>query len=76
MKPPKKGINFTQHKDKENKIFITGWRVAQAADLSRDTWISAMSGECIGVGDIMAYYVDTQEARPGFVPPWARMKWC
>ena len=35
MKPPKKGINFTQHKDKENKIFITGWRVAETADLQQ-----------------------------------------
>ena len=26
-----------------------------------------MSGVCIDIGDIMAYYVDTQEARPGFV---------
>ena len=33
---------------------------------SSGLWLSSLSGECIGLGDLVAYYVDTAESRPGF----------
>ena len=50
--------------DSADKVFIPGWQ--RQLTSSTGTWLSTMSGECIGLGDLVAYYVDTQEARPGF----------
>ena len=63
--------------DSADKVFIPGWQ--RQLTSSTGTWLSTMSGECIGIGDLVAYYVDTQETRRGkgyIIPPWARTNWC
>ena len=55
---------FKVREDSADKVFIPGWQ--RQLTSSTGTWLSTMSGECIGLGDLVAYYVDTQEARPGF----------
>jgi len=50
--------------DSVDKVFVPGWK-RQLAN-SSGVWLSTMSGECIGLGDMVAYYVDTQDIRPGY----------
>ena len=49
--------------DSADKVFIPGWQ--RQLTSSTGTWLSTMSGECIGIGDLVAYYVDSQETRRG-----------
>jgi len=50
--------------DCNDKVFIPGWK--RQLSNSSGLWLSSLSGECIGLGDLVAYYVDTVESRPGF----------
>jgi len=50
--------------DCNDKVFIPGWK--RQLSNSSGLWLSSLSGECIGLGDLVAYYVDTVERRPGF----------
>jgi len=50
--------------DSMDKVFVPGWK-RQLAN-SSGIWLSTMSGECIGLGDMVAYYVDTEDIRPGY----------
>merc|ERR1719470_626054 len=60
----KNGAVLKVREDSQDKVFVPGWK-RQLAN-SSGTWLSTMSGECIGLGDLVAYYVDTQEVRkPG-----------
>jgi len=60
----KNGAVLKVREDSQDKVFVPGWK-RQLAN-SSGTWLSTMSGECIGLGDLVAYYVDTQEVRPGY----------
>jgi len=58
------GAVLQVREDSEDKVFVPGWQ-RQLANTS-GKWLSTVSGECIGLGDLVAYYVDTQETRPDF----------
>merc|ERR1719228_3122130 len=58
------GAVLKVREDSHDKVFVPGWK-RQLAN-SSGVWLSTMSGECIGQGDLVAYYVDVQEARPGY----------
>jgi len=58
------GAVLKVREDSQDKVFVPGWK-RQLAN-SSGVWLSTMSGECIGQGDLVAYYVDVQEARPGY----------
>jgi len=50
--------------DSDDRVFIPGWKRQMAN--SPGIWLSTTTGECLGLGDLVAYYVDTIETRPGF----------
>merc|ERR1719233_529795 len=58
------GAVLKVREDSEDKVFVPGWK-RQLAN-SSGTWLSTMSGECIGLGDLVAYYVDLLDIRPGY----------
>jgi len=58
------GAVLQVREDSKDKVFVPGWQ-RQLANTS-GKWLSTVSGECIGLGDLVAYYVDTQETRPDF----------
>jgi len=58
------GAVLKVREDSEDKVFVPGWK-RQLAN-SSGMWLSTMSGECIGMGDLVAYYVDTVDVRPGY----------
>ena len=50
--------------DSADKVFVPGWQRQMSTNTG--TWLSTLSGECIGLGDLVAYYVDTLDNKPGF----------
>jgi len=64
MEIRRNGAVLKVREDTQDKVFVPGWK-RQLAN-SSGTWLSTMSGECIGLGDLVAYYVDMQEVRPGY----------
>jgi len=58
------GAVLSVREDSQDKVFVPGWK-RQLAN-SSGVWLSTMSGECIGQGDLVAYYVDIQDVRPGY----------
>eukprot|EP00092_Neocalanus_flemingeri_P010737 GFUD01011566.1.p1 GENE.GFUD01011566.1~~GFUD01011566.1.p1 ORF type:complete len:1082 (+),score=307.60 GFUD01011566.1:76-3246(+) len=58
------GAVLKVREDSQDKVFVPGWK-RQLAN-SSGTWLSTLSGECIGQGDLVAYYVDTQDVRTGY----------
>merc|ERR1712240_329458 len=50
--------------DSSDKVFVPGWQ--RQITTCDGKWLSTMSGECIGLGDLVAYYVDSQDMRPGY----------
>jgi len=58
------GAVLQVREDSQDKVFVPGWQ-RQLANTS-GKWLSTVSGECIGLGDLVAYYVDTQDTRPDF----------
>merc|ERR1719420_1585901 len=58
------GAVLKVREDSEDKVFVPGWK--RQLSNSSGTWLSTMSGECIGLGDLVAYYVDLQDIRPGY----------
>ena len=58
------GAVLQVREDSQDKIFVPGWQ-RQLSNTS-GKWLSTLSGECIGLGDLVAYYVDPQESRPDF----------
>jgi len=64
MEIRRNGAVLKVREDSQDKVFVPGWK-RQLAN-SSGTWLSTMSGECIGLGDLVAYYVDMQDIRPGY----------
>ena len=58
------GAVLQVREDSKEKVFVPGWQRQLANTPGK--WLSTLSGECIGLGDLVAYYVDTQESRPDF----------
>merc|ERR1719317_990983 len=58
------GAVLKVREDSEDKVFVPGWK--RQLSNSSGTWLSTLSGECIGLGDLVAYYVDLQDIRPGY----------
>jgi len=50
--------------DGPDKVFVPGWM--RKLSNKAGTWLSTASGECIGLGDLVAYYVDT-EVKSGYI---------
>ena len=64
MEIRRNGAVVKVREDSADKVFIPGWQ--RQLTSSTGTWLSTMSGECIGLGDLVAYYVDTMDNKPGF----------
>jgi len=60
----KNGAVLQVREDSHDKVFVPGWQRQLANNPGK--WLSTVSGECIGLGDLVAYYVDTQETKPDF----------
>merc|ERR1719420_1812114 len=58
------GAVLKVREDSEDKVFVPGWK--RQLSNSSGTWLSTLSGECIGLGDLVPYYVDLQDIRPGY----------
>merc|ERR550517_1815144 len=58
------GAVLQVREDSQDKVFVPGWQRQLANTPGK--WLSTVSGECIGLGDLVAYYVDTQETKPDF----------
>jgi len=58
------GAVLQVREDSQDKVFVPGWQRQLANNPGK--WLSTVSGECIGLGDLVAYYVDTQETKPDF----------
>ena len=58
------GAVLKVREDSQDKVFVPGWKRQLANGSSM--WLSTMSGECIGLGDLVAYYVDVQDVRAGY----------
>ena len=57
------GAVLQVREDSQDKVFVPGWMRQLTSTPGK--WLSTLSGECIGLGDLVAYYVDTQETRRG-----------
>ena len=58
------GAVLQVREDSQDKVFVPGWQ--RQLTNTPGKWLSTLSGECIGLGDLVAYYVDTQETRQNF----------
>jgi len=58
------GAVLQVREDSQDKVFVPGWQRQLANTTGK--WLSTVSGECIGLGDLVAYYLDTQETRSDF----------
>ena len=57
------GAVAKSREDAVSKVWLPGWRRKLAN--RPGTWLSAVDGECIGIGDVVAYYTSSQ-SRLGF----------
>jgi len=46
------------------QVFVPGWSKENAS--KPGVWLTTLSGETIGLRDLVAYYIDNEEAVPGF----------
>merc|ERR1719234_249953 len=58
------GAVVKSREDEIAEVWLPGWRRKLAN--RPGTWLSAVDGECIGVGDIVAFYTAASEVRKGF----------
>jgi len=60
----KNGAVISVRDDSEDKVFVPGWcrEVANRPGL----WLSTLTGDCIGMRDLVAYYIDVDESMPGY----------
>merc|ERR1719402_808966 len=58
------GAVVKSREDEVAEVWLPGWRRKLAN--RPGTWLSAVDGECIGVGDIVAFYTAGSEVRKGF----------
>merc|ERR1712114_85904 len=62
MEIRRNGAILKVREDSSDKVFVPGWQITTCDG----KWLSTLSGECIGLGDLVAYYVDTQDIKPGY----------
>jgi len=64
MEIKRNGAVVKVREDSADKVFVPGWQREMSTNTG--TWLSTLSGEAIGLGDLVAYYVDTLDKKPGF----------
>merc|ERR1719474_1171636 len=64
MEIRRNGAILKVREDSSDKVFVPGWQ--RQITTCDGKWLSTLSGECIGLGDLVAYYVDTQDIKPGY----------
>lgn len=64
MEIKRNGAVVKVREDSADKVFVPGWQ--REVSTNSGTWLSTLSGEAIGLGDLVAYYVDTLDKKPGF----------
>jgi len=57
------GAVLQVREDGPDKVFVPGWMRKLSTKVG--TWLSTASGECVGLGDLVAYYVDS-EVKAGY----------
>jgi len=60
----KNGAVVSVRDDSQEKIFIPGW--SKENDSRSGVWLTTLAGDTIGLRDLVAYYIDTNETMPGF----------
>lgn len=50
--------------DSEEKIYVPGWRHENTS--RKGVWLTTVTGETVGLRDLVAYYVDTNTTKEGF----------
>jgi len=64
MEIRRNGAVLKVREDSVDKVFVPGWQ--RQMTNNDGMWLSTLSGECIGLGDLVAYYVDTHDSKPGY----------
>merc|ERR1719209_2707701 len=60
----KNGAVVSVRDDSKEKVFIPGWSRQTMA--KNGTWLTTLTGDSIGMRDLIAYYLDTNLTVPGF----------
>jgi len=60
----KNGAVISVRDDSEEKVFVPGWSKENSA--RSGTWLTTLTGDTIGMRDLVAYYVASDETMPGF----------
>lgn len=60
----KNGAVVSVREDSEDKVFVPGW--CRELANKPGIWLTTLTGDCIGMKDLVAYYIDTEESMPGY----------
>lgn len=60
----KNGAVISVRDGRPEQVFVPGWSKENAG--KPGIWLTTLSGETIGLRDLVAYYIDTEESVPGF----------
>jgi len=60
----KNGAIVSVRDDSEEKVYVPGWR--HENQTKRGVWLTTLTGENIGLRDLVAYYVDTNATKTGY----------
>merc|ERR1712121_158317 len=64
MEIRRNGAVLKVREDSVDKVFVPGWQ--RQMTNNDGMWLSTLSGECIGLGDLVAYYVVSHDTKPGY----------
>jgi len=60
----KNGAVVSVRDDSQEKIFIPGW--SKENEKRSGVWLTTLTGDTIGMRDLVAYYIDSNETMPGY----------
>jgi len=60
----KNGAIVSVRDDSEEKVYVPGWR--HESQSKRGVWLTTLTGENLGLRDLVAYYVDTNNTKQGY----------
>lgn len=60
----KNGAIISIREDSMEKVFVPGW--SKENNKRPGLWLTTLTGDTVGLRDLVAYYVDTNESMPGF----------
>jgi len=60
----KNGAIISVRDDSEEKVYVPGWR--HESQNKRGVWLTTLTGENLGLRDLVAYYVDTNNSKQGY----------